>query len=171
MSSPARLSADGWELDALDRDIISALQIDGRRPYSQIARDLETSESSVRYRVRQLEDAGIIQVVGIADPLRIGFDLMALIGVDVAPGAMHSVADAMAQLPETSYVAVTAGTFDLFVEVICRDTAHFSDLLTVRIHAIDGVLGTQSFLVLEIKKMAYGWGVGEPQFHAMRVDE
>jgi Lrp/AsnC family transcriptional regulator for asnA, asnC and gidA len=63
--------------------------------------------------------------------------------------------------PETSYVAAIAGAYDVIVEVVCRDTAHFTELLTERLHHVDGVADTESFLILEIHKMAYGWGVGE----------
>jgi Lrp/AsnC family transcriptional regulator for asnA, asnC and gidA len=119
------------------------------------------SESVVRYRVQRLEDAELLQVVGIADPLRIGFDRMALIGVKVRPGSLQAVCKAITDLPETSYVAAIAGSYDVIVEVVCRDTAHFTELLTERLHAVDGVVSTESFLVLEIHKMAYGWGVGE----------
>jgi Lrp/AsnC family transcriptional regulator, regulator for asnA, asnC and gidA len=172
MQTPTRQSGDAWELDDLDREIISALQSDGRRSYSEIARGLGISESSVRYRVQRLRKASILQVVGIADPLRIGFDIMALIGVKVGRGHLNDVCRAVAQFPESSYVAVTAGAFDLFVEVICRNTAHFSEVLTQRLQTTEGVLETQSFLVLEIHKMAYGWGVGEPREHALaRGDE
>ena len=90
---------------------------------------------------------------------KVGFDLMALIGVGVAPGMIRDVADVMSQLPEASYVARVAGRFDLIVEVVCRDTAHFSALLSDRMQAVDGVLRTESFLILGIDKMAYGWDV------------
>jgi Lrp/AsnC family transcriptional regulator for asnA, asnC and gidA len=119
------------------------------------------SESVVRYRVQRLEQAGMLQIVGIADPLRIGFDRMALIGISVRPGTVEQVCEEITTFPETSYVAATAGSFDLIVEVICRDTAHFTELLNKRLHHVDGVVQTQSFLVLQIHKMAYGWGVGE----------
>jgi Lrp/AsnC family transcriptional regulator for asnA, asnC and gidA len=148
------------KLDDVDKRIISALQADGRRPYSRIAADLDVSESVVRYRAQRLEQAGVLQVVGIADPLRIGFDRMALIGLKVRPGSLDAVCAAITELPETSYVAALAGSFDAIVEVICRDTAHFTALLK-RLHVVDGVTSTESFLVLEIHKMAYGWGVGE----------
>jgi Lrp/AsnC family transcriptional regulator for asnA, asnC and gidA len=148
-------------LDEIDRGIIAALQAEGRRPYSRVAADLGVSESVVRYRVQRLEQAGLLQVVGIADPLRIGFDRMALLGLKVRPGSVRAVCEAVAAFPETSYVAATAGSFDVIVEVICRDTAHFTELLTGRLHAVDGVVTAESFLVLEIHKMAYGWGVGE----------
>jgi Lrp/AsnC family transcriptional regulator, regulator for asnA, asnC and gidA len=148
------------KLNDVDKRIISALQADGRRPYSRIASDLGVSESVVRYRAQRLEQAGVLQVVGIADPLRIGFDRMALIGLKVRPGSLDDVCAAITELPETSYVAALAGSFDAIVEVICRDTAHFTELLK-RLHVVDGVTSTESFLVLEIHKMAYGWGVGE----------
>jgi Lrp/AsnC family transcriptional regulator for asnA, asnC and gidA len=148
------------KLDDVDKRIISALQADGRRPYSRIAADLDVSESVVRYRAQRLEQAGVLQVVGIADPLRIGFDRMALIGLKVRPGSLDAVCAAITKFPETSYVAALAGSFDAIVEVICRDTAHFAELLK-RLHVVDGVTSTESFLVLEIHKMAYGWGVGE----------
>jgi Lrp/AsnC family transcriptional regulator, regulator for asnA, asnC and gidA len=148
------------KLDDVDKRIISALQADGRRPYSRIAAELDVSESVVRYRAQRLEQAGVLQVVGIADPMAIGFDRMALIGVKVRPGALDDVCAAITALPETSYVAAIAGSYDIIVEVICRDTGHFTELLK-RLHVVDGVTSTESFLVLEIHKMAYGWGVGE----------
>jgi Lrp/AsnC family transcriptional regulator for asnA, asnC and gidA len=153
--------AGALKLDDVDRRIIGALQADGRRPYSRIAGDLGVSESVVRYRAQRLESAGVLQVVGIADPLRIGFDRMALLGVKVRPGTLDAVCAAVAEFPETSYVAAIAGSFDVLVEVVCRDTAHFTELLTQRLHHVDGVVSTESFLVLQIHKMAYGWGAGE----------
>jgi Lrp/AsnC family transcriptional regulator for asnA, asnC and gidA len=149
------------KLDDVDKGIIGALQAEGRRPYSRIASDLGVSESVVRYRAQKLEQAGVLQVVGIADPLRIGFDRMALIGLKVRPGTLDDVCRAVTAFPETSYVAAIAGSYDVIAEVICRDTAHFTELLTQRLHQVDGVVSTESFLVLEIHKLAYGWGVGE----------
>ena len=149
------------KLDDVDKGIIGALQVEGRRPYSRIAADLGVSESVVRYRAQRLEQASVLQVVGIADPLRIGFDRMALIGVKVRPGTVDEVCAAVTAFPETSYVVAIAGSFDVLVEVVCRDTAHFTELLTQRLHQVDGVVSAESFLVLEIHKMAYGWGVGD----------
>ena len=147
------------DLDRLDRGIIAALQVDGRRAYSRIADEVGVSESVIRYRVRRLEDAGILQIVGVADPLRIGYDLMAMVGVKVVPGRLEEVAASFAEMSEASYVIATAGGFDLFVEVMCRDTAHFTDVLTTRIQTTEGVTATETFLVLGIHKMTFGWGV------------
>jgi Lrp/AsnC family transcriptional regulator, regulator for asnA, asnC and gidA len=148
-------------LDEIDRRIIAALQADGRKPYSRIAAELDVSESVVRYRAQRLDDEGMLQVVGVADPLRIGFDRMALVGLKVEPGSARRVCEAATELPETSYVVMIAGSFDVLVEVICRDTDHFTELLTERLHKIDGIVATEAFFVLEVHKMAYGWGVPE----------
>jgi Lrp/AsnC family transcriptional regulator, regulator for asnA, asnC and gidA len=148
-------------LDDIDRRVVAALQADGRRAFVSMADEFGISESVVRYRVQRLEKAGILQVVGIADPLKIGFDLMSLIGVRVQPGTTDAVCQELLELPETSYVAAVAGQYDVFVEVVCRDTAHFQDLLNQRIQRIAGVASTESFLILEIHKMAYGWGAGD----------
>jgi Lrp/AsnC family transcriptional regulator for asnA, asnC and gidA len=148
-------------LDEIDRRLIAALQADGRKPYSRIASELDVSESVVRYRAQRLEDEGMLQVVGIADPLRIGFDRMALVGLKVAPGTARRVCETVTELPETSYVVMIAGSFDVLVEVICRDTDHFTELLTERLQTIEGIVATESFFVLEVHKMAYGWGVPE----------
>jgi Lrp/AsnC family transcriptional regulator for asnA, asnC and gidA len=61
-----------------------------------------------------------------------------------------------------------AGSFDVLAEVVCGDTAHFTELLTQRVPQVDGVVAAESFLVLEIHKMAYGWGVGHV---ATTIDE
>jgi Lrp/AsnC family transcriptional regulator, regulator for asnA, asnC and gidA len=148
-------------LDDIDRRIIAALQVEGRRPWSRIAADLGVPENTVRYRAQRLEQARMLQVVGIADPLRLGFDRMALIGIKIRPGSLDEVCAAAAELPETSYVAAIAGAYDVIIEVVCRDTVHFTELLTKRLPRIDGVQSTESFFVLQIHKMAYGWGVAE----------
>jgi Lrp/AsnC family transcriptional regulator for asnA, asnC and gidA len=155
----SRNPQDQFELDDIDRQIVSALQHDGRRPYSRLAADIGVAEGVVRYRVQRMERAGILQIVGIADPLKVGFDLMAMVGVKVVPGRLDDVAAEISTLAETSYVASLAGAFDLIVEVVCRDTAHFTHLLTQQIQHVPGVASTQSFLIMEIHKMAYGWDV------------
>ncbi|HET9666117.1 MAG TPA: Lrp/AsnC family transcriptional regulator [Desertimonas sp.] len=161
---PAASSEDAGtfsSLDHIDRSVVAALQADGRRTFSSIAEQLGVAESVVRYRTQRMERAGILQVVGIADPLKLGFDLMALVGLRVTPGSLGDVCAAVAKVPETSYVAAVAGQYDVFVELVCRDTAHFQEVLVGALQSVVGVQSTESFLILEIHKMAYGWGAGE----------
>lgn len=149
-------------LDWIDRRIIADLQADGRKKFSTIGRELGIAESVVRYRVQRLQNERILQIVGIADPLRIGFDHFALVGLRIRPGMSESVCAQLATMPETSYVVAVAGAAsDAIAEVICRDTRHFAELLNQRIQVIDGVVSTDVFFVTQVYKMAYGWGVPE----------
>jgi Lrp/AsnC family transcriptional regulator for asnA, asnC and gidA len=148
-------------MDDTDRKIITALQADGRRPFNQIAKDLGIPASSVRYRTHRLQELGILQIVGIANPLAIGFDRLAMIGIKTAPGRARAVCRALSDLPETSYVILTTGRYDVMAEVICRDIEHFTEVVSDRMQAIEGVVSTESFFVLEAHKLAYGWGVGK----------
>ena len=150
-------------LDEIDRKLIAILQKDGRRSFKDISEDTGIPASSVRYRVQRLEESGTLQIVGVADPLRIGFDRLAMIGLKCEMGKARQVCEALSQLPETSYVVLTTGMYDVMVEVVCRDVAHYTELLHDRLPKQEGIVGADTFFVLEAYKLAYGWGVGDDE--------
>ncbi len=149
------------EIDATDRKIIALLQADGRRSFASIARIVGVSEGTARSRVQRLIDSSLVQIVGIADPLRLGFGTMALVGIRVKPGATERVARRLVEIPETSYVVIATGRFDVFAEVVCRNLDEFRRVMLEGIQQIEDVEHAESFVLLEIHKLAYGWGVGE----------
>ena len=144
-------------LDSVAKGIIEQLQQDGRRSYAAIAKAVGMSEAAVRQRVQRLVDTGVVQIVAVTDPLQVGFERQALIGVNVQ-GDVNAVADALAEVPEVDYVVITAGSFDLIVEVVCEDDDHLLDLLSSRIRNVDGVTGTETFVYLKLRKQLYNWG-------------
>lgn len=143
-------------LDELDRAIVEALQADGRASFREIARSLAVAEGTVRNRYDRLSDAGVLDVVGVTNPLALGFDAMAMVGVTTS-GRSQSVADALAELPEVSYVVVVAGQFDVLVELVCRDHAHLLDT-TERLGTLDGVVATNTFVYLKLAKQSFQHG-------------
>src|SRR5688572_28253443 len=126
-------------LDDLDKSIIQCLQLDGRRPYAQIGRQLKVPEATVRQRAERLISRGIVQIVGVTDPLAMGFQQPALIGLCVDPGKLDRIAEQIAALEEVTYLVVTAGRFDLVCEVVCEDNEHLLRVLTDRLADIDGI--------------------------------
>ena len=98
-----------------------------------------------------------MQVVAVTDPLQVGFARQAMIGVRV-DGDMTPVADALAAMDEVDYVVITAGSFDLLVEVVCEDDDHLLDLLSNRIRVLPGVRSTETFVYLRLRKQLYNWG-------------
>ena len=145
-------------LDAVDRAIIEALQQNGREPFRRIAAQVGVSEATVRARYSRLCEDDILQVTGVTNPLGLGFDAQAMVGVNVA-GPPEPVAEEIARWDEAGYVVITAGQFDVLVELVCEDRKHLL-AITNRIRELDGVSSTQTFLYLELCKQVYDWGTG-----------
>jgi Lrp/AsnC family transcriptional regulator, regulator for asnA, asnC and gidA len=146
------------DVSDLDKRIIEHLQADGRRPYTQIAADLGVSEAAVRARTNRLIERGILQVVGVTDPLKLGFQQMAMIGIRCESDRLISVAEQVAEMPEVDYVVITAGTYDLLIETVCEDNDALLRFLTERLRSIDGVRETETFVYLRMVKQTYQWG-------------
>ena len=147
-------------IDELDQGIIEALQANGRESFRAIASRLGVSEATVRARYARLCGEDILQVVGVTNPLGLGFE-QALVGVKTA-GSPEPVADEIASWIEADYVVVTAGQYDLVVEVVAADRRELLEL-TNRMRALEGVVSTETFLYLQMVKQLYDWGtrVGE----------
>ncbi|SIN34488.1 Lrp/AsnC family transcriptional regulator [Micromonospora cremea] len=143
-------------LDDVAKRIIEQLQEDGRRPYASIGKAVGLSEAAVRQRVQRLLDAGVMQIVAVTDPLQLGFPRQAMIGLRT-DGDLEAVADRLAELEEVDYVVITAGSFDLLTEVVCRNDDHLLEILQ-RLRAVPGVLSTEAFVYLKLRKQTYTWG-------------
>jgi Lrp/AsnC family transcriptional regulator, regulator for asnA, asnC and gidA len=146
-------------VDQVDRRIVAALQRDGRRSFTSIAKELGLSEAAVRQRVARLQATGIMQVVAVADPMTLGYKAMAMVAISVDGSARKQVAEAVARLPEVSYLVLTAGSFDMLAEVVCEDNDHLLRLLSEDLAGIEGVRDTETFMYLRLLKEAYTWSV------------
>ena len=157
--------ADGSErsevfaLDAVDRAIISELQVDGRMSYAELGPKVGMSQAAVRQRVNRLIDRGVMQVVAVTDPLSLGLSAQAMVGITVS-GDVRTVAAAVADLAEAEYVLITAGRFDVVVEVLCEDNDALLTLVNDQILQIDGVASTEVSAILKREKLAFTWGTG-----------
>ncbi|TFC94640.1 MULTISPECIES: Lrp/AsnC family transcriptional regulator [Cryobacterium] len=144
-------------LDEVSKKIIEQLQADGRRSYAEIGKAVGLSEAAVRQRVQKLTDAGVMQVVAVTDPMQLGFYRQAMIGIR-ATGDTRVLADQLSAIPAVDYVVLTAGSFDLLVEVVCEDDDELINLLNSQIRGLDGVSSTETFVYLKLHKQFYNWG-------------
>jgi len=144
-------------LDDVSKAIIEQLQTDGRRSYAEIGKAVGLSEAAVRQRVQKLTDSGVMQVVAVTDPMQLGFYRQAMVGVR-ASGDTRDLADRLAALPEVDYVVLTAGSFDILVEVVRENDEELISLLNSRIRSLEGVLSTETFVYLKLHKQLYNWG-------------
>jgi Lrp/AsnC family transcriptional regulator for asnA, asnC and gidA len=153
MANNSRPSA----LDDVSKAIVEQLQIDGRKSYSDIGRVVELSEAAVRQRVQKLIETGVMQIVAVTDPIQMGFARQAMIGIKTT-GDARAVADALAEIPLVEYVVLTTGSFDIMAEVVCTDDTELLNLLNGQIRILPGVLETEVFTYLQLKKQQYNWG-------------
>ncbi|MCL3860220.1 Lrp/AsnC family transcriptional regulator [Actinotalea sp. K2] len=144
-------------LDQTSKAIIEQLQEDGRRPYAAIGKAVGLSEAAVRQRVQRLVESGVVQIVAVTDPLQVGFTRQAMIGLK-AEGNLQDLADALAEMSEVDYVVITAGAFDILVEVVCEDDEHLLEVLNNDIRTLPGVRTTETFVYLKLRKQLYNWG-------------
>lgn len=148
---------DGTAMDGIDKAIVEALQLDGRTSYATLAKKVGKSEAAVRQRVQRLIESGVMQIVAVTDPLTLGFARQAMVGIRVS-GDLREIADKLAEIAEIDYVVITAGSFDLLVELVCYDDDHLLSLVNERIRAVPGVRDTETFMYLKLRKQTYAWG-------------
>jgi Lrp/AsnC family transcriptional regulator for asnA, asnC and gidA len=144
-------------LDEINKRIIEQLQQDGRTSYAALATVVGLSEAAVRQRVQRLLDSGVMQIVAVTDPLRLGFARQVMVGIKVE-GDIRPVAEALAAVTEIDYVVICAGGYDLLVELVCTDDEDLLRLLNDTIRTIPGVRSTETFVYLKLAKQTYAWG-------------
>ena len=144
-------------LDDVSKAIIEQLQQDGRRPYATIGKAVGLSEAAVRQRVAKLQETGVMQIVAVTDPMQVGFNREAMMGIEV-DGDIEAVADLIAVMPEVNYLVITAGSFDILLEVVCEDDEALLEVINRKIRALPGVRSTETFMYLKLRKQIYTWG-------------
>ncbi len=143
------------DLDEIDSRIIAILQQDGRASFAEMAGTLNVSAGMVRVRYNRLVEKGILRVVAITNPLRMGYQTMALIGIKADGKRLLEVADRIAELDEVIYLILVSGEYDIIAEVVCKDQNHLLQFLTERLYKIEGVRESESFMHLKIVKEIY----------------
>jgi Lrp/AsnC family transcriptional regulator for asnA, asnC and gidA len=146
----------GIVLDHLSKQIIEQLQQDGRRSYAAIGKAVGLSEAAVRQRVQRLIDVGAMQIVAVTDPMTLGFPRQTMIGIRCGCD-LERVASHLAELDEIDYVVITAGSFDLLIEVVCENDDQLLEILG-RVRSIPSVSSTETFVYLKLCKQTYSWG-------------
>ena len=139
-------------IDEIDRKIIEALQIDGRRPFTKLAAELGISEASVRQRVSNLINNRVMQIIAVTNPVKLGYGMAGMIGIRVSGAQLFEVAEKISAFDEVIYLIICAGSFDLFAEVVCEDNDHLLRFLTEKLRKVEGVEQTETFMYLRVVK-------------------
>ena len=137
-------------VDQLDLKILETLRLDACLPFTEIAKRFKVSESTVRKRVERLMREGVIKKFTVTvNPAKIGFNTVAIVGVDVDPSKLLEVAQKLCDIPETVYVATSTGDHMIMTEIWTRDGRELTKILSEKIGSIEGVKKICPAIILE----------------------
>jgi Lrp/AsnC family transcriptional regulator, regulator for asnA, asnC and gidA len=142
-------------LDELDKRVIKILQDDGRRPNTEIAKELRVSETTVRKRISQLVSGGLINIVAVPTPRAVGMNLSAIIGISIVLPHLRDIADELKRQREVRYVGVSTGRYDIIVEAFFFNQQHFLDFISNRLGRMQGITGLETSIILDVVKFSY----------------
>ncbi|MEU8352401.1 MULTISPECIES: Lrp/AsnC family transcriptional regulator [unclassified Streptomyces] len=147
-------------IDDLDRRVIAALQLNGRAPWSAVARWAGAGETTVQRRYTALRERGLLSVVGALDLDRSDAGSSMLVRIQAKPGKGRELAELLAECPEARFLAIVTGTADLIVDFVTRDRDQLLRLLFTDLPGADLITSTESVAVIRTFTTAADWDTG-----------
>jgi len=118
-------------MDERDEIILNALIADSRTSFVELAKRLRITEAAVRKRVKNLEENGIIQHFTVkVDPSILGYNSVAIIGIDTDSGFLPEIYGALRRMRNVKYASLSSGDHMLMFEAWCRDQKELSSLIS-----------------------------------------
>jgi Lrp/AsnC family transcriptional regulator for asnA, asnC and gidA len=145
------------KIDQTDCKIIELLQKDGRMPNTLIAKKLGMSEATIRSRLNRLIKEEYIQIVAVSNPLKLGFDIVGILKIDVDVKKIENVSKELSKIDQIWYVVHATGSSDIYAEFNAKTIDELNDFIANKVHKIDGLLKTETSLVLKYVKRRYDW--------------
>jgi Lrp/AsnC family transcriptional regulator for asnA, asnC and gidA len=147
-------------LDDLDRAILEAHQEDVFFSYRELAEKRGVTEATVRNRVRRLKASGVMDLVLVMNPYKIGYNAFTIIGIKLRSEASPDEAvSALLAVPGVSSVVMVTGRFDLFAWYVCRDLEEYRHFVTEELREVPGVDAFESFVGLDLYEAKFQLGV------------
>jgi Lrp/AsnC family transcriptional regulator for asnA, asnC and gidA len=145
-------------IDTLSLNIVELLQEDGTFSNTEIAQRLGISEATVRRRRKQLVNEDVVRVVGVANPFKLGFNLMVIFGIQTDKNKLKEIEQVLANRIEVRFLGVTLGKYDLMLEAWFKSSDELLEFATETLSSIEGIINTEEFQIMRLSKYAYDWG-------------
>ena len=145
------------DIDQTDCKIIELLQKDGRMPNTMIAKQLGVSEATVRSRLTRLIKEECIQIVAVSNPLKLGFEIVGILKINVDVKKMEHVSEELNKIKQLWYIVHATGASDIYAEFNAKSIEELNQVISQKIHKIDGITATETSLILKYIKRRYDW--------------
>ncbi|RYB92781.1 AsnC family transcriptional regulator [Nocardioides glacieisoli] len=141
----------GLALQPVDQQIMRVLHTDGRMPFAGVGQAVGLSESQVRKRVSRLVDRQAMRITAVVNPRHLGFDTVVWVAIKTTRERRASdVAEELTHLPFITYVAITAGRFDILAEAVCRTAEDVMRLVEHDFAQVEGLADTEVMFCLDL---------------------
>ncbi len=143
-------------LDALDTQIVHALQLDPRRPFSRVAAELGVAEQTVARRYRRLRREGVVRVIGAVDAPALGENDW-IVRVRCRPDGAQQVAEALAKRHDAAWISIAAAGAEVVFSLHPRSHQDRDDLLVQRlqrsapVHDISAAMILHRFVTRDVR--------------------
>ena len=145
------------KIDQTDCKIIELLQKDGRMANTMIAKKLGVSEATVRSRLNRLTKEEYIQIVAVSNPLKLGFEVVGMLKIDVDIKKIDAVSKELSKIDQIWYIVHATGSAYIYAEFNAKSIDDLNEVIANKINKIDGLLKTDTSLVLKFVKRRYDW--------------
>ncbi|MDR7318328.1 Lrp/AsnC family transcriptional regulator [Brevibacillus nitrificans] len=143
------------ELDDIDYGIVRALQENARLPFTQIAKELGVTEKTIRMRVQQMQDEGVLSLVGIVNPVKAGLNVQAFVQIATEADKLDDVVAVLNGIVEVRLVVLTSGDYQLITQILVRNYEELSQFLMKTLSKIPGITRVNVINELKILKSKY----------------
>jgi Lrp/AsnC family transcriptional regulator for asnA, asnC and gidA len=134
------------KIDQTHIGIIKHLQ-DGRKSFKEIAEDLSITENTVRSRVQQMVQEGVLSITGLIDPEKVPGHRVVLVGIKLNTMNLVKKGEEFSRLRGVVSVAVVTGRYDLILTVLLRDDFGLLEFYTQEVDRIEEVSSAETFVV------------------------
>ena len=140
-----------YQIDNIDRGILSELMINAKVPYTEIAKKLIVSAGTIHVRMKKMEEAGIVKNSRLHINYELlGFDMTAFLGIYLEKGSTYTdVIQQLNLIPEIVEAHYTTGVYSIFAKIRCKNTKHMRQILNEEIQTIKGIQRTETIISLE----------------------
>ncbi|GHE70164.1 MULTISPECIES: Lrp/AsnC ligand binding domain-containing protein [Roseivirga] len=142
---------ENYEIDNVDLKILSLLQNNAKKPYTEIAKSAFVSSGTVHVRMNKLEKMGVVKGASLDLNLnKLGYTVSSFLGVFLSKSSLYDrVASQLVKIPEITSIHYTTGNYSMFIRVYAKNTDHLKNILHDKIQKVDGIERTETFVILE----------------------
>jgi DNA-binding Lrp family transcriptional regulator len=147
-------------IDDLDRDILEMHQADVFFSYSDLAEKWDVTVATIRNRIKRLKASGVMDVILVMNPYKIGFDTFAIIGIKLETGAdPEDIVSSLLSIPGVTNVVMVTGRYDLFLHYVCQNMDGYRQFIVDQLRKITGIADIESFIGLDLYERKFELGV------------